>query len=82
MKLNITFDEKRCGYFVQGHGFDFFAYFTGDMAGDGFIECSSVKRAGDDYTAHLVIPLRGAKMLSPDLLETLIARELFPLWGI
>jgi hypothetical protein len=82
MKLNITYDEKRCGYFVQGHGFDFFAYFTGDPNGAGFIECDSVQRQGDDYTAHLSIPLNGAKMLSPDLLETLIVKELFPLWGI
>lgn len=82
MKLNITFDEKRCGYFVSGSGFDFFAYFTGDMDGDGFIECDSVQRKGDDYTMHLTIPLNGAKMLSPDLLETLIVRELAPLWGL
>ena len=82
MKLDITYDEKRCGYFVKGHGFDFFAYFTGDLDGQGFIECDSVQRAGDDYTVHLMIPLKGAKMLSPDLLETLISKELLPLWGL
>jgi hypothetical protein len=80
MKLNITYDDKRCGYFVQGMGFDFFAYFTGDFDGAGFIECDSVQRQGDDYTAHLAIPLQGAKMLSPDLLETLILRDISLLW--
>lgn len=82
MKLHITYDEKRCGYFVRGMGFDFFAYFTGDLDGAGFIECDSVQREGEAYTAHLTIPLNGASMLSNDLLETLILRELTPLWGL
>lgn len=82
MKINITYDEKRSGYFVQGLGFDFFAYFTGDMQGAGFIECDSVQREGDDYTLHLTIPLSGARLLSSDLLETLIIRELQKFWEL
>lgn len=75
--LQVTYDEERCGYFVKGHGFDFFAYFTEDA-----IECCSVTRKDDDYILHLSIELRGLKRLSCDILETLIARELATVWVI
>lgn len=45
--LSVDFDEKRCGYFVRGCGFDFFMYFTG--SGDVFeeIESEEIRMEGD-----------------------------------
>lgn len=83
MKLSVTYDQKRSGYFISGHGFDFFAYFTeGGPNGGSYIECDNVVRQGDPYSLHLIIPLSGAQMLSTDLLETLICKELAEYWNI
>ena len=48
--LSIDFDEKRCGYFVRGCGFDFFMYFTGGESTVNdfqFIESEEIRMEGD-----------------------------------
>ena len=47
--FSIDFDEKRCGYFVRGCGFDFFMYFTGGCPGNDieFIESEEIRMEGD-----------------------------------
>lgn len=75
-KLNVIYDEKRCGYWINGHGFDFFAYFTSDGGPKSWIECDCVTREGCDFNFHLVVPIETAKTPSCDLVETLVAREL------
>lgn len=77
--LDITYDEKRCGYWVQGDGFDFFAYFT---SGDGgnFIECDHVQRQGDDFTLHLSVRLGPNGQPHADILATALQRELAKYW--
>lgn len=71
MNFEVIYDKKRSGYFVKGHGFNFFLYFTtGDC-----LECSSVKRDGCDFEIHLSIPI-GPTEPSCDLVETLVAMEL------
>ncbi len=76
-KFQVSYDEKRCGYFVKGHGFDFFLYFT---TGDT-LECDSVMREGSDFELHLTIPI-GQTKPSSDLVETLVARELNTVLGL
>lgn len=83
--LNVTYDEKRCGYFVQGSGFDFFAYFTGDINEEtnlmeNYIECDGVVREGSDLDAHISIPLHGCSRLSNDIMETKILEALRVYW--
>ena len=75
-KLNIIFDEKRCGYWVKGYGFDFFAYFTNDGGLNSWIECDCVTRKESDFTLHLSLPINTAKKPSCDLVETLMMQEL------
>ena len=80
--LQVEYDDRRCGYWVKGAGFDFFAYFTGDEPGVEFIECSNVTREGDSRSLHLSIPLGGAKRLTEDVLETAILQRLAEFWDI
>lgn len=77
--LLIEHDEKRCGYWVQGDGFDFFAYFTSDEK-NTFIECDSVKREGSDYILHLSVRLGASGNVDNDMLESAIQRELSSYW--
>lgn len=78
--LHVEHDEKRCGYWVQGDGFDFFAYFTGDEKNE-FIECDSVRRNGSDKVLHLSIRLGGSGKVDRDILESAIQRELSKYWS-
>lgn len=77
--LSSFYDEKRCGYFVSGDGFDFFAYHVGDSeTPEAFgIECDHVERSGygNGYSIHLYIPLLQAPM-SETVLVNAINREL------
>ena len=75
----VEHDEKRCGYWIQGDGFDFFAYFTGDEKNE-FIECDSVRREGSDYALHLSIRLGPNGKVDKDILESAIQRELSKYW--
>jgi len=78
--LDIWYDEKRCGYFVTGSGFDFFAYLTDDGDGNNFIECDHVVRQGYDQAVPIVVAFGGAKNLSLDIVETAILIELKKYW--
>jgi len=84
--IEITWDEKRNGYWVAGDGFDFFAYFTSDgdidgKAGQEFIECDHVQRDGEEFALHLQVPLKtvsGTKGIQ--IVETQIVNELRKYW--
>lgn len=54
--IDVCYDEKRCGYFVVGDGFDFFCYFTGNTSKTN-IECDCVERHGygDGFKLHLSV---------------------------
>jgi hypothetical protein len=54
--IDVCYDEKRCGYFVVGDGFDFFCYFTGNDS-ETNIECDCVERHGygDGFKLHLSV---------------------------
>ena len=86
--IDVTWDEKRCGYWITGDGFDFFSYFTSDSdidedIGQEFIECDHIKRDGDPYVLHLQVPLKtvsGVKGIQ--IVETQIVNELQKYWHI
>lgn len=86
--IDITWDEKRSGYWIAGDGFDFFAYFTSDVDINGnveqeFIECDHVQREGEPFVLHLQVPLRavsGTKGIQ--IVETQIVNELRKYWDI
>jgi len=89
MGLKINFDDKRCGYWVSGLGFDFFASLTSEVSENpdepgvlSYIQCDFVKRNGEDYVHNLNIPIRHAKMISADLLEHLLVREFIQFWAM
>jgi len=75
-QLAITFDEKRCAYYIRGGCFEFFLYFMQcPYTGAESLECFSVVIDGhDDF--NICIPLNGKKRLSCDVVETLVIREL------
>lgn len=84
-ELTIFYDERRCGYFVEGLGFDFSAYFTIDIDEDEcilsqFIECDHVSREGYDEVAHIAITLHGCDRPSNDIVETQIFQALMVYW--
>jgi hypothetical protein len=56
LNIDVMRDKKRQGFFVNGDGFDFFAYFTGTKKATN-IECDHVERAGfgNGYSIHLII---------------------------
>ncbi len=74
--FNIFYDEKRCGYFVQGSGFDLFLYFTGDEP-EIFLECDDVAPMAQSggYRHWLQFRL-WCETPSIEILETLVYREL------
>jgi len=78
--LDIEYDEKRCGWWVSGSGFDFFAYMTSDDHGNNFIECDHVVREGSSLDRHITIAYGGAKKLTSDVLETALLIELRKYW--
>ena len=78
--LNIWYDEKRQGHWVQGSGFDFFTYFTGDED-ITYIECDHVQREGSEFSLHLTIKLGPSGAVHKDILETAIHNELNKWWG-
>lgn len=87
--LNITWDEKRCGYWIAGAGFDFFAYYTsdGDEPDDDtapmFLECDHVQRQGEEFTLHLRVSIkRAAGEAGIEIIETKIVNELGKYWDL
>lgn len=78
--MNVSFDEKRCGYFFFGDGFDFFAYFTADFDEDSkeFLECDHVERDGDSFILHLQIPSVGNH--NEELAKEMVLKELKKYW--
>lgn len=75
LKLNVRFDKKRCGYFIEGHGFDFFLYFT-----DDYLECDQVEKIGSDKVLHMYIPLNGKPGMSCDVLENKLLEVMLSNW--
>lgn len=73
-QLNIIFDEKRCGYWVKGHDFDFFLHFTEDEFSKKWLEC--------DSPIWLRIPIENAVRPSIDYLETILVKELTPFFNL
>lgn len=82
----ITRDDKRCGFFVSGSGFDFFAYYTCDTTEDGsqlstYIECDHVERAGEPSEIHhMRINLGPSGVAIEDILHTAISKWLCERW--
>lgn len=76
--FDITYDKRRCGYFVVGHGFDFFLYFTGSpYVEEIYLECDVVMPEGvpGSYSHHLQFHLWNGHH-SVQLVETMVYREL------
>lgn len=87
--LNVTWDEKRCGYWISGAGFDFFAYFTSggespdDMNAPQYLECDHVQRHGEDFVLHLQVPIKNAAgEQGIQLVETQVLNELRKYWDV
>ena len=80
--LSVRYDEKRCGYFVTGSGFDFFLYFTtGDTLECDSLNCSTEVFGHEVYNSTSIsIPLNGCEKYSCDVVETLVARALAAVW--
>lgn len=77
--LSCEYDEKRQGYRIQGSGFEFFAYFTGDDSRE-FIECDHVQRNGQGFVLHLKLRLGANGKVHRDIFETALDRELSKYW--
>lgn len=73
MGVGCWYDEDRQGWWFQGLGFDFMAYWT---TNDG-LECDGIERKGDDKTPpfHLMIDTQG-KPITADIFATIVVREL------
>lgn len=86
--IQITRDNKRCGFFVVGSGFDFFAYYTCDPSEDGtqestFIECDHVEREGEPGMArHMMIKLGPSGIAIDDIVHTAICKWLGENWTV
>ena len=87
--LDVTWDEKRCGYWFSGAGFDFFAYFTsdGEMPDEDnaaqYLECDHVQRKGESFVLHLQVPIKNASGASGiELVETQVVNELRKYWAV
>ena len=75
--MKVTFDEKRCGYFVGDNKDQFFVYFTCDgNEPSSYLEFDVEKWNGIEFNSHFQIPIGLAKKPSCDLVETLVSREL------
>lgn len=87
--LEVAWDEKRCGYWISGEGFDFFAYFTGggeapgDMNASQYLECDHVQRQGEDFVLHLQVPIKSAAgEQGVQLVETQVFNEFRKYWAV
>jgi len=80
IELDFYYDEKRQGYWINGGGFDFFAYFTEDEEKNTYIECDSVCREGDDFKTSIQVKLGPSGQVHRDILETAVHNELNKWW--
>lgn len=85
--LDVAWDEKRCGYWFSGSGFEFFAYFTSAEPGIDesaqFLECDHVQRKGEAFVLHLQVPIKKTVGISGiELVETQVVNELSKYWII
>ena len=81
--LTVTFDEGDENFHVQGLGFDFHLYLTGDFAPDSeqFLEFDHVKRAEETFVLHMQIPIdRPADQLSVEWLKIQVFNRLHQHW--
>ena len=85
--IHVEYDEKRCGWWFRGMGFDFMAYFTigGDPLAEDFDACpgfleADVQREGEPYEAHVTIPLPTSGIMTEDLFATAALKQLRRFW--
>jgi hypothetical protein len=75
--IRVTYDEKRCAYWVKGDGFDFWLHFTDDEDG-AYLECDCITRwyqdVGLDRPDSIIFEVKGVP--SVDWVETAVLREL------
>lgn len=75
----VEYDEKRCGWWFRGLGFEFMAYFTLR----GYLE-ADVHREGEspDQDVHIAIPLPPSGRMTEDLFATAALKQLRRFWPI
>jgi hypothetical protein len=78
-QLRVIYDERREGFLVQGAGFDFFLYPTGDEDRLSHFECDHVTRNNDGFSMHVMLAVN-AKAPSSDVIETLLLDQLSLYW--
>lgn len=75
----VEYDDKRCGWWFRGLGFDFWAHFAG-----GHLE-AEVCRDGDDpdsFVLHLSIALGSAERITADVFASKCLKELGRYWDL
>lgn len=73
----VTRDKRRCGFWVVGSGFDFFAYFTGlPGVDDTYLECDYVTRYNSENSKHMQVRLGASGEVSDDVASSAINKWL------